>query len=224
LPNHALIDLDGTLTDPAPGIIGSVRHALGRLGLPVPPVADLGWVIGPPLRQTFPRLGVPPERVEEALGHYRQEYGNGAMFDAMVYPGMPEALAALTGAGIRLVVATSKPHVYARPILAHFGLIDHFAAIYGAELDGRNDDKGDLIAAIIAGEGIEPRRAAMVGDRLFDIRAARRHGIAAVGVLWGYGGRAELTEAGADVICASPSELPATVLARFGSVMPKSRR
>jgi phosphoglycolate phosphatase len=215
LSKHALIDLDGTMTDPAPGIIGSVRHTLGRLGLHVPPVAELGWVIGPPLRQTFPQLGVPPERVEEALGHYREVYAAGAMYDAVVYPGIPEALDALTAAGIRLIVATSKAHVHARPILERFGLMRHFAAVYGAELDGRNDDKADLVAAIIRAERIDPGRSVMVGDRLFDVRAAHRHCIAAVGVLWGYGGRAELIEAGADMLCAAPSELPAMILARF---------
>lgn len=208
---HALVDLDGTITDPKPGIIGSYRYALTELGLHAPPVDDLTWVIGPPLRHSFPKLGVAPEHVEDALEHYRRYYSAGAMFDAPVYSGMPEALDALRAAGIKLVLATSKPHVMARPILEHFGLDARFHAIHGAELDGRNDDKGDLLAHIMAEEGVDPARAVMIGDRLFDVNAAKRHGIPSIGVLWGYGGHAELTEAGATHLCASPQDLAAMV-------------
>lgn len=207
----ALVDLDGTITDPRSGIIGSVQHALRELDLAVPPENALHWVIGPPLRQSFPLLGVPAEKVEEALRHYRQRYSGGAMFDALVYPGMPEALARMRADGIRLIVATSKPHAMARPILAHFGLMDAFDAIHGAELDGRNDDKGDLIAHIIAAEAVEPAQAVMIGDRLYDIRGAKRHGIASIGVTWGYGGHDELIAAGADHLCDTPADLVAVV-------------
>lgn len=204
---HLLVDLDGTLTDPKPGIVSSFQHALRELGLPVPPMDELLWVIGPPLRVSFPEAGVPAEQVGDALDAYRRHYRAGAMYDAPVYAGIPEALAALRDSGLTLIVATSKPHVMARPILEHFGLGTHFQAIHGAELDGRNDDKGDLLAHIMAEEGVDPTRAIMIGDRKFDILAARRHGIANIGVLWGYGGSRELTEAGADRLCESPDRL-----------------
>ena len=212
----ALVDLDGTITDPKPGIIGAYRYALTEMGLHAPPVDDLLWVIGPPLRHSFPKLGVAPEKVEDALEHYRHFYSAGAMFDAPVYTGMPEALISMRDAGIRLVLATSKPHVMARPILAHFGLDTHFHAIHGAELDGRNDDKGDLLAHIMAEEGVDPARAVMIGDRLFDVNAAKRHGIPSIGVLWGYGGHTELTEAGATHLCDAPGDLPGMVAACRG--------
>lgn len=208
---HALVDLDGTITDPRPGIIGSYRNALMAMDLPAPPEEELLWVIGPPLRHSFPKLGVPEPHVEEALGHYRRFYQAGAMFDAPVYHGMPEVFETLREEGIKLVLATSKPHVLARPILAHFGLDHHFHAIHGAELDGRNDDKGDLLAHIIAEEGVDPNRAVMIGDRLFDVKAAQRHDIPCIGVLWGYGGEVELTEAGATHLCASPQDLAGLV-------------
>lgn len=215
MKRYALVDLDGTITDPRPGIIGAYRHALTEMGIEAPPEEELLWVIGPPLRQSFPKLGVAEPHVEAALGHYRAFYSAGAMFNAPVYAGMPEAFAALRAAGVTLIVATSKPHVMARPILAHFGLDGHFHAIHGAELDGRNDDKGDLLAHIMAEEGVDPAEAVMIGDRKFDILAARRHGIANIGVLWGYGGEAELTEAGADRLCASPHHLAEMVLAKY---------
>lgn len=204
---HLLVDLDGTLTDPKPGIVASFQYALHELGCPVPPADDLLWVIGPPLRVSFPQAGVPADRVEGALEAYRLHYSAGAMFDAPVYAGIPEALTDLRGSGMTLILATSKPHVMARPILKHFGLDVHFHAVHGAELDGRNDDKGDLLAHIMAEEGVDPTRAIMIGDRKFDILAARRHNIANIGVLWGYGGHAELKEAGADRLCEAPDRI-----------------
>ena len=144
-----LVDLDGTLLDPKPGILGSIQYALRCLGAPVPPIDDLAWAIGPPLRTTFPRLLGGAGRTEEAVALYRENYRNGAMYDAVVYTGIPQALEALTAAGCRLIVATAKPHFFARPILEHFDLARHFAAIYGPELDGTNDSKADLIAHIM---------------------------------------------------------------------------
>lgn len=209
--SHILLDLDGTLHDPGRGIIGSIRIALSRLDLPAPPPEDLGWTIGPPLRQSFPRLGVPADRIDFALAAYREHYRDGAMFDADVYAGIPEALDSLADLGHRLIVATSKPHVFARPILEHFGLADRFLAIHGAELDGRNDDKGELIADIVRRHGLRMPDAIMVGDRHFDVRGAAKNGIACLGVLWGYGAAAELTGAGAVALVSNPHDLPGSV-------------
>jgi phosphoglycolate phosphatase len=207
-----LIDLDGTLTDPKSGIIGSVQYALGQLGMPVPEQGELHWTIGPPLRESFPKLGVPPDQVETALGHYRERYRASGMYDATVYDGVPEALEALVTAGCRLILATSKPHPFAKPILRHFDLAHRFAAIHGAELDGRRDDKADLIAHIIETEKVDPERAVMVGDRRFDVRGAAKNGIRCIGALWGYGGLAELREAGAAALCDQPKGLPKLAL------------
>jgi phosphoglycolate phosphatase len=207
-----LFDLDGTLVDPRPGLIGSVQYALKKLGQPVPPSEELAWLIGPPLRVSFPMLLGSAERVEEAIAHYRESYVGGAMLDAIVYDGIPEALATLRAAGHRLMVATAKPHRYARPILEHFGLAGEFHAIHGPELDGTNDHKADLIAHIVRHETVDPKAAVMIGDRAFDVVAAIRNGIAAVGVTWGYGSAEEL--AGAAALCSSPRELVEIVLRR----------
>lgn len=209
---HVLVDLDGTLVDPKPGILGSIQFALRRLGAPVPPVDELAWVIGPPLRTTFPRLLGSSERTEEAVALYRENYLNGAMYDAIVYPGIPEALDVLAATGRRLIVATAKPHVFARPILERFGLARHFSGIYGPELDGTNDSKSDLIAHIIKTEGVRSDAAVMVGDREHDILAAARNGMRAVGVTWGYGSVGELTAAGAVMLCDSPAALGQAVV------------
>jgi len=207
-----LVDLDGTLLDPKPGLIGSVQYALDRLGFPVPPADELLWLIGPPFRVSFPKLLGTPELTELAIAHYRAHYFGGAMYEAMVYDGVPATLDALSAAGCRLFVATSKPHCYARPILEHFDLARRFAGIHGPELDGTNDHKGDLIAHIIAKEGVVPERAVMIGDREFDVAAAARNGIPTVGVTWGYGTARELVDAGAHALCRAPASLAAMVL------------
>jgi phosphoglycolate phosphatase len=211
-----LVDLDGTLVDPKPGLIGSVQYALRKLGQPVPSADELLWLIGPPFRVSFPKLLGSPDRVEEAIGYYRESYLNGGMFDAIVYDGVSEALDALCAAGHRLFVATSKPHLYARPILERFGLARQFVAICGPELDGTNDHKADLIAHMIARGDVRPRLAIMIGDREFDVLAAARHGIPTVGVTWGYGSAEELTAAGAAALCHSPGALALTATGLLG--------
>lgn len=208
---NLLVDLDGTITDPAPGILGSVRFALERLGIPVP-AADISWVIGPPLRASFPRLGVPEDRIEAAIGYYREKYAGGAMFECLLCDGMEPALRALKAQGHRLFVATSKPHVFARPLIAHFGLDDVFIAVHGAELDGRNDAKKDVIASILTTHGVSPAECLMIGDTAFDVEGARHHGIATIGVSWGHGG-ARLAASGPAMLIDHARELPGAVAA-----------
>jgi phosphoglycolate phosphatase len=208
-PNILLVDLDGTLTDPAEGIVGSFRHALEAMGRRAPPAGELTWIIGPPLRSSFSEMLGGPEEVEAALAIYRTRYGSVGLFEAYVYDGVPEALDALKSAGARLVLCTSKPRVYAIRVLGRFGLDRHFEAAFGAELDGRFDDKGDLIAHILAEERIAPEACVMWGDRKHDVTGAGRHGVPTIGALWGYGGEAELKSAGAAVLCARPADVPA---------------
>ncbi len=220
-----LVDLDGTLTDPAEGIVGSFRDALVAMGRHAPPAAELTWIIGPPLRRSFAELLGGPEDAEAALAVYRARYGSTGLFEASVYDGVPQALEALRRAGARLVLCTSKPRVYAVRILERFGLDRAFDAAYGAELDGRFDDKGDLIARILAEEAIAPETCVMWGDRKHDVIGAGRHGIPTIGALWGYGGEAELTAAGAAILCARPSEAPAAYarLAGSGAAWPQAK-
>lgn len=213
-----LLDLDGTLIDPSAGLIGSIQYALERLGRPVPAAADLLWMIGPPLRTSFPKLLGATHATEAAIAHYREHYLDRGMYDAVVYGGIPEALDRLCAAGCRLLLATAKPHDFARPILEHFALAPYFAAVHGPELDGLRDAKADLLAHIVAEHNLEVARAVMVGDRALDVRAANANGIASIGVAWGFGGRAELEAAAATAICATPDALAPLVasLARRG--------
>lgn len=204
-----LFDLDGTLTDPREGITRSIAHALERLGLEPPPLEELTFAIGPPLRVSFARLLGTEKRetLELAVSHYRERFGDVGLFENTLYDGVVETLTALADRGTTLLVATSKPVVYARRIVDHFALGRHFVAVHGCELDGTREDKRDLMAHIIPHHGLDAARAVMIGDRGADMRAARHHGLKAVGALWGYGSREELLEYGAQHLCESPRHL-----------------
>jgi phosphoglycolate phosphatase len=206
-----LFDLDGTLTDPREGITRSIAYALERLGIEPPPLDELTFAIGPPLRGSLARLiGTPdPAAIERALSLFRERFTDIGIFENRPYDGVDEALADLRARGSALHVATSKPAVYAVRIVERFGLASHFVAVHGCELDGTREDKRDLIAHLMPCHGIDPRRTAMVGDRGADMLAARHHGLRAVGALWGYGTRDELLEGGAQALCAAPQALGA---------------
>jgi phosphoglycolate phosphatase len=203
-----LFDLDGTLTDPKEGIVRSIRYALELLGKPQDQETDFTWCIGPPLQQSFARILGEDQRdlVSEAVSYYRQRYGSVGMFENKVYPGIAECLCDLSR-DFDLYVATSKPHIFARTILDHFRLSEPFRAIYGAELDGTHSDKADLVRHILARESLDPRTTFMIGDRMHDIVGARKNGVAAFGVAWGYGSVEELTDAGAERIFRTPGEI-----------------
>jgi phosphoglycolate phosphatase len=210
-----LFDLDGTLTDPREGITRSIAHALERMGVAPPPLDDLCFAIGPPLRKSLARLIGTEEReaVERCLAHYRERFADVGLFENAPYEGIANALAALRGRGATLYVATSKPRVYAERIVRHFDLEVHFAAVHGCELDGTRESKMDLLEHLIATHSLERRGAVMVGDRDVDMLAARHHGLGALGVTYGYGGHAELLEAGAHALCERAADLPQALAA-----------
>ena len=206
-------DLDGTLTDPKPGITACIRHALTGLGRPAPPVDDLLWCIGPPLPKTFATLLATTDDtlVWRAMALYRERFGTVGLFENALYPGIPDAVAAVRAAGFSTYVMTSKPHVYATRIVEHFGLASLFDRVYGSELDGTRVDKGELIAYALAQEQLDPARVVMIGDREHDAIGARRCGVRAIGVTYGYGTENELRAQGAELIAHEPAAIPALV-------------
>lgn len=202
-----LFDLDGTLTDPGEGIIRSIRAAFDFVGREPPPTESLTRCIGPPLQDSFRELGAHPEEVDSLIEAYRRRYREVGMFENRVYPGVPELLSRLRHVGFHLYVVTSKPQEVAEAILQHFDLLEFFHRIFGSDLDGRLSDKRELLAHARRMAGFSVTSSALVGDRDFDISAARSHGILAIGALWGYGSINELEAAGAQALASSPSEL-----------------
>lgn len=205
-----LLDLDGTLADPYTGISRCIVHALKMLQAPRPTANELRNWIGPPLATSF-EAWFTAHAIDADPGQavilYRERFSRIGLFENEVYPGIPALLADLSGGGNHVLLATSKPAVYARRILEHFSLADYFSAAFGSQLDGRYSDKRALLGMIIEQQKLDAADCVMIGDRRHDIDAAQVFGMASVGVLWGYGSRAELEDAGAGRIVASVEEL-----------------
>lgn len=202
-------DLDGTLIDSAEGITRCVLHAFERLGEPAPDQAELrGW-IGPPLRDSFAPKLVDPARIEQAVEFYRERFETDGWREHAIYDGIGDVVAALAADGHRLAVVTAKNEPHARRIVAHLPFGNHFQDIIGATLCGRLSHKPELIGEALARLGVAADGCWMVGDRHMDIHGARHHAMPSVGVLWGFGGEAELREAGATHLAAEPAALRA---------------
>ncbi len=209
-----LFDLDGTLTDPGLGITNAVMYSLEKFGLPVPRRQELYKMIGPPLTWSYQTyFGFSEEKSVEAVKYYREHYGTVGLLENEVYPGIGELLKALRAGGKTLCVATSKPEKYAGIILEHFGLAESFHYICGASFDGKIGTKHEVIEYALERMGSPERsRVLMIGDREHDILGAKAAGLGSLGVLYGYGDRAELEKAGADTIVESVEELGEVLL------------
>ena len=210
-----LFDLDGTLTDPKEGITKCVAHGLKHFGIEVADLDTLTTFIGPPLIDSFMEYyGFTREQAEEAIVKYRERYGDVGWAENIPYPGIHELCARLQATGKKLLVATSKPEGPAVRIMEHFGLAQYFDLIGGAPLD--NSERGKkawVIRDTLERAGVtDLSRCVMVGDRLHDIHGAHEVGMPVIGVLYGYGDRAEHESHGADYIAADLAELEALLL------------
>lgn len=214
MTRSVLLDLDGTLIDSFPGILASCHAALRALGHEPDERLDIRRHIGPPLEEMMHTLlqTYGDDRVDTAVAAYRQHYGEHGCLDSAPYAGIGVALDGLQQAGLTLFLATSKREVFARRILDHLAFARHFAGIHGSVPGGALDHKPQLLAHVLSEHGLNAARCLMVGDRRHDMIGARAVGMRGVGVLWGYGSRAELEAAGADRLVESAGDLPRTVL------------
>lgn len=185
-PQLVIFDLDGTLTDSAQGIVSSFRHALGEIGAEVPDGDLASRIVGPPMHLTLLSMGL-GDHADAAIAAYRADYSTRGWTMNGLFDGIPQLLADLQAAGVRLAVATSKAEPTARRILDHFGLDKHFEVIAGASVDGVRATKTDVLAHALAQLEPLPERVVMVGDRAHDVEGAAAHGIDTVVVDWGYG-------------------------------------
>ncbi|MFN6563485.1 MAG: HAD family hydrolase [Nostoc sp. ChiSLP01] len=212
--NTILFDLDGTLTDPKPGITRCIQYALSELGYIPPEAEQLYWCIGPPIKDSFSQLLKTSDNalVEKAVSLYRSRFSTIGLFENSLYPLITETLKAIRAAGYKTFVATSKPHIYATQIIEYFSLSLLFDGIYGSEFDGTRSAKADLISHILLTENLSPSSVVMVGDRQHDMIGAKRNQIAAIGVTYGYGTEEELNTYGADFIAHCPENIPGLVI------------
>ncbi|HEL1838393.1 HAD family hydrolase [Streptococcus suis] len=208
-----LFDLDGTLTDSGQGILNSVAYALEKMGIEEPDTANLNRFIGPPLYESFSRFyQLSPEDTQSAVDAFRVYFKEKGMFENQLYPGIIPLLEELRTAGKTLVIATSKPEIFAKQILEHFGIAHYFDVIAGASLDSSRISKADVIGYAINQLEAFPKHAVMIGDREHDIEGARRHQLPAIGVLYGYGSKQEFEKAGATMIVETVQDLKKVLL------------
>jgi phosphoglycolate phosphatase len=208
---HVFLDLDGTLCDAGPGIIASVRYALDQLDHPQFE-GDGAWIVGPALWDTFRKLGVAEERLDDAVGFYRKKYVSGEMYNNRLFNGIAEQLSTLKAAGYILCLATSKPIAYASKITEHFGLTEYLTHEFGSELDGTRSDKTDLLAFALEFTGVDPAQSLMIGDRHYDVKGAHANEIRCLGASYGYGSAEELNTAGADGLIFSSEDFSGRVM------------
>ncbi|MFP5020611.1 HAD hydrolase-like protein [Pseudonocardia phyllosphaerae] len=211
---HILLDLDGTLVDSAPGILGSLRRAIDEVGLEVPDSAISTRLLGPPLYDSLPEI-LGDEGTAAVLPVYRRIYGDeDGCLDCRPYPGVEELLRGLSDAGVTMALATSKAEVSARKILAHHGWTDLFTEIVGDTRSADRPTKGAVVAEALRllDNPTGPDAPLMVGDRLHDVHGSAEHGLRCAGAGWGYAEPGELAEAGADPIYDSPGELRRALL------------
>ncbi len=206
---YVLFDLDGTLTDPFEGITNSVAYSLKSYGIEVSDRNQLSCFIGPPLYESYEKYyGFSKEKAVEAVEKYREYFSVTGLFENKVYNGIEELLKQLTNKGLRVVLATSKPEIFAKRILEHFNIQGYFTEVVGSLLSGERVKKGDVIKEALKRLNNPPKETLiMIGDRSHDILGAKENGLLSVGVLYGYGCRKELSDSGADFIAENINDL-----------------
>lgn len=201
-----LFDMDGTLTASGEGVMNAGTYALEKMGVPVPSRERLRMMVGPPLGSSFESFGVPADRVDEAIAHYRFYYHERGRFECELYPGIPQLLRELNAAGCELYIATSKPEPLSRDILDRFGILGEFRYIAGATMDHERETKTAVLEYLFEKIG-RPERALMIGDTDCDAIGARDVGLRCIGVSWGYGSVGSMREAGAAAIADTAEQL-----------------
>ncbi|MCQ2512883.1 MAG: HAD family hydrolase [Lachnospiraceae bacterium] len=215
--NTVLFDLDGTLTDSAPGIINSIKYALNKLNIEVNE-KTLNNFIGPPLVKSFAKYyGMNEEESRNAVDIYREYFADKGMFENSVYPGIEDSLKKLKEAGKQLMVCTAKPEVFAVQILKHFHLDSYFDYIGGSLMDETRTSKYEVMEYLIQLCQLDVKHTVMIGDRADDINAAKKARMDCIGVFYGYGSPVELTTAGAKFFCGNPASL-ADVILEFDTI------
>ena len=210
--DYVLFDFDGTVADTGEGIRRSVAYSLEKLGRIVPDKAVLDRFIGPPLHDSYAQyFGMDDAEAERAVSAYRERYVDVGLYESALYPGIGMLLRALHRSGVYVAIASAKPQFMIERLAAHFGIDKYLDAIVGIGLDRHSGDKREQILRALP-EGADRARACMVGDRRFDIEAAKALGLSAIGAGYGYAEAGELEAAGADAVYESVPDMCASLL------------
>ena len=197
-----LFDLDGTLTDPGLGITNSVMYALEKFGIKVEDRTSLYKFIGPPLKDSFEKYyHMSDEETNRAVAYYREYFSVKGIYENVLYDGITKVLKQIKDSGRQMILATSKPEVFSVEILKYFKIDRYFDFVAGATMDETRTNKAEVIAyALKLGKITDLKSVVMIGDREYDINGAKAAGLNSIGVLYGYGSREELRDAGATYI------------------------
>ena len=220
---NVFFDLDGTLTDPVDGITNCLNYSLKKLGEPTRSKSDLLRFIGPPLRQNYANLlnTNDLDLIEKAVALYRERFSTVGLYENTLYDGIPELLGYLKTDSLKLFVVTSKPTIYSKEIITYFNLSQYFDGVFGSELDGRFDNKAELIKHVLVKHNLIPIETVMIGDRAVDITSGKSNGLNTIAAAYGYGSRKELLSCTPDYICDSPA-LILTIMRDYQSAINNS--
>lgn len=204
-----LFDLDGTLIDSSEGITKSVRYTLDYFGMEENDEQVLRTFIGPPLIDSFEKIyGFTHEKALKAVEKYRERYNAIGIFECSLYPGVQEILRKLKEQGYRIGMASSKPEISCRRILAHFDILKYFDDVVGATMDGTINSKEEVLAEVFRRwSDLSADEMCLIGDTMFDVNGANAYKIPCIAVSFGFGDVEEMTAAGA-VLCNRFSEIP----------------
>lgn len=207
--NTVLFDLDGTISDSGEGITNSVKYSLKKFGIIETDYEKLKKFVGPPLYASYEKYyGFSHEEAIKAVEYYREYYNAGGIFELRIYDGVIDILKYLKKSGKKIILATSKPEIYAEKIAKKFGFYELFDNISGALLDGSRIEKDDIIRYALERVGeSDISKCIMIGDRSYDVLGAKAFNMDSIGVTWGYGDRAELETAGATYIVDKAEEI-----------------
>lgn len=217
-----VFDLDGTLSDPALGVIRCMNYALTSFDYSPLPDRDITRHIGPPLEQTIAHLtGTDdPEHIDAVAAAYRERYGDIGFRENTVYDGVPEMLQQLLDADYRLGVCTSKLQINAQRVIDTFNLNRYFDFINGSS---GHVGKTEQLSELLAQQKIDAA-SIMIGDRAVDLVAAHSNGMQSIGVLWGYGSRSELQSESPRHLFQTPEELANELSAPMQEITEKSQQ
>ena len=190
---YILFDFDGTIADTSLGVINATLYALKSFGIEVDsPMVSLRRFIGPPLNYSFNTFyGLQGDDIQKAISAFREYYSSKGIYECRIYEGIEELLKQLKANGKKVILATSKPTMFALQILERFNLNQYFDFISGAELDESRVEKPEVINYAIKQYGIDTSEAVMIGDRIYDIQGATSFGMDSIGVLHGFGEKEE---------------------------------
>ncbi|MEG1312554.1 MAG: HAD family hydrolase [Romboutsia sp.] len=205
---YILFDLDGTLTDPKEGITKSFQYALRHFGIEEE-LVNLEKFIGPPLHDSFREdYNFEEEKVEEAVIKFREYFAETGIFENKIFSNVKDVLEYLYEDGKVILLATSKPTIFAEKILKYFEIDKYFKYVGGSNLDGSRSEKNEVIDHVLDVCSISSmNEVIMIGDRKYDVLGAKKIGVDSIGVLYGYGSLEELKEANPNYIIESVEEL-----------------